>query len=132
TALHRIEGGGTEFPMMVMAEAPAFLPHETGHQFAMAALGNNEWRSAWMDEGLTGYLGGVMAGNTAQDRRALPPEQAPARPGYRGLALRPDPGQASQLSQQRFVHVGLAEPPATASQDMRDFNIYNTVIYTPM
>lgn len=60
TNLHRLEGGATEFPMVVMNGGPgqSLILHETAHQFAHAALGNNEWREGWLDEGMASFLSG--------------------------------------------------------------------------
>ncbi len=57
TNVHRIEGGGTEFPMMVMDGGPSLglILHEVGHNYTMGILGNNEWREGWLDEGLTSF-----------------------------------------------------------------------------
>ena len=57
TVLHRIEGGGTEFPMMQMNGSPSqgLNLHEGGHVWAHGILANNEWRAGWLDEGLTSY-----------------------------------------------------------------------------
>jgi len=53
TNVHRIEGGGTEFPMMIMdgSASIGLIVHETGHQYVMGQLANNEWREGWLDEG---------------------------------------------------------------------------------
>src|SRR6185295_20075583 len=44
TNVHRIEGGGTEFPMMVMngGASLGLIMHEVGHQYLMGQLANNE------------------------------------------------------------------------------------------
>jgi hypothetical protein len=57
TVVQRLESGGTEFPMLVMngEEDRSLVVHEVGHQFAYGVLANNEWQSAWLDEGLTSY-----------------------------------------------------------------------------
>lgn len=59
TNLHRLEGGGTEFPMVVMNGGPGLglIVHEAAHQYAHAVLANNEWREAWLDEGMAIFLG---------------------------------------------------------------------------
>ncbi|MGD2071118.1 MAG: hypothetical protein PVI57_20785, partial [Gemmatimonadota bacterium] len=43
TNLHRLEGGGTEFPMMIMDGGPSqgLITHETAHQWAMGIFGSN-------------------------------------------------------------------------------------------
>jgi len=58
TIAERLEGSGTEFPMLVMdgEEDRSLVVHEVGHQFTYGLLANNEWQSAWMDEGFTTYL----------------------------------------------------------------------------
>ena len=57
TNVHRLDAGGTEFPMMIMdgSASQGLILHEGGHVFTYGILGNNEWRSGWMDEGLTDY-----------------------------------------------------------------------------
>src|SRR2546426_3344382 len=55
TNVHRIEGGGTEFPMMVMdgSAGLGLILHEVGHNYTMGILANNEWRESFLDEGVT-------------------------------------------------------------------------------
>ncbi|HZF67667.1 MAG TPA: M1 family metallopeptidase [Gemmatirosa sp.] len=57
TVLHRLETGGTEFPMLQMngSGSLSLNLHEGGHIYAYGLLANNEWQSGWMDEGLTSY-----------------------------------------------------------------------------
>ncbi len=57
TIAQRIEESGTEFPMLVMngEEDASLVVHEAGHQFTYGLLANNEWQSAWLDEGFTTY-----------------------------------------------------------------------------
>ncbi len=58
TILHRLEGGGTEFPMLVMngGDGQGLIAHEVTHQYAHGIFANNEWRDAWLDEGFTSFL----------------------------------------------------------------------------
>ncbi|HET8713326.1 MAG TPA: M1 family metallopeptidase [Gemmatimonadales bacterium] len=60
TNLHRIEGGGTEFPMVIMDGSPGIglIVHELGHNYTMGILANNEWREGWLDEGFTSFQTG--------------------------------------------------------------------------
>jgi hypothetical protein len=57
TNLHRIEGGGTEFPMVIMdgSASLGLIIHELGHNYTMGILANNEWREGWLDEGFTSF-----------------------------------------------------------------------------
>ena len=57
TNVHRIDGGGTEFPMMIMdgSASQGLIVHELGHNYTMGILANNEWREGWLDEGFTSF-----------------------------------------------------------------------------
>ncbi|MEX0893320.1 MAG: M1 family metallopeptidase [Gemmatimonadota bacterium] len=58
TNLHRIEGGGTEFPMMVMdgSASQGLILHEVAHNYVHGIFGNNEWLEGWLDEGFSSFL----------------------------------------------------------------------------
>jgi hypothetical protein len=58
TNLHRIEGGGTEFPMVIMngSAGEGLIVHESTHQYLHGILANNEWRDGWLDEGFTSFI----------------------------------------------------------------------------
>jgi hypothetical protein len=58
TNLHRIESGGTEFPMLIMdgSASQGLIVHEIVHQYLHAILANNEWADGWLDEGLTSFV----------------------------------------------------------------------------
>lgn len=58
TNLHRIEPGGTEFPMMMMNGSPSMglILHEAGHQYLHGMLANNEWAEGWLDEGFQSFV----------------------------------------------------------------------------
>ncbi|MBW3573190.1 MAG: M1 family metallopeptidase, partial [Gemmatimonadetes bacterium] len=70
TNLHRLESGGTEFPMLIMngSASEGLIVHEVTHQYLHGILANNEWREGWMDEGFTSFMGSwyrEMKGDTA-------------------------------------------------------------------
>jgi hypothetical protein len=70
TNVHRLEGGGTEFPMLIMngSASEGLIVHETTHQYLHGILANNEWREGWMDEGFTSFMSNwyrEMKGDTA-------------------------------------------------------------------
>jgi hypothetical protein len=58
TNLHRIEPGGTEFPMLMMNGSPSvgLILHEVGHNYVQGIMANNEWRETWLDEGFVSFL----------------------------------------------------------------------------
>lgn len=58
TNLHRLESGGTEFPMVIMdgSASQGLIMHEVGHQWVHGMLANNEFREGWLDEGFSSYL----------------------------------------------------------------------------
>ncbi|HEU4883271.1 MAG TPA: M1 family metallopeptidase [Longimicrobium sp.] len=70
TNVHRLESGGTEFPMLIMngSASEGLIVHETTHQYLHGILANNEWREGWMDEGFTSFMTNwyrEMKGDTA-------------------------------------------------------------------
>ncbi len=137
TGTHRLESGATEFPMLVMygGLSPGLVLHETGHIYSYGLLANNEWRSGWMDEGLTDYQTAWAQGLTLPERaRAARGERAaggsgPERSGYRGLAVRPEPVDAQLLQQFRLDLLGRSEPIGTPGPAFSEFGIYNQMVY---
>ena len=110
TNVHRIEGGGTEFPMMVMdgSAGLGLIVHEVGHNYTMGVLANNEWREGWLDEGFTSFQTGWFFESQGQ---------GPAYPGVEGNVLFWDLERWS-------------EPVSMVSERYRDFTTYNTMIYS--
>ena len=109
TNVHRIEGGGTEFPMMVMNGGPGLglILHEVGHNYTMGILANNEWREGYLDEGFTSfqtawYEATHGIGDDYPDLEA-------------GILL----DDVDRWS----------EPVSTVSERFRDFFLYNEMIY---
>ncbi|MFL5560444.1 MAG: M1 family metallopeptidase [Gemmatimonadaceae bacterium] len=132
--VHRIDGGGTEFPMMMMngSSSQGLILHEGGHVFTFGSLANNEWRSGWMDEGLTSYQTSWAEGVTPQDRAHRGGRDSVViRPkGYRRFAPRPQGADALQLTQYRLEFLGRAQPVGTQSDRFSEFGIYNDMIYS--
>ncbi len=110
TNVHRIEGGGTEFPMMVMdgSADQGLIVHEVGHNYTMGILANNEWREGWLDEGFTSFQTTWFW------------ETLGKMGGYEGA-------EASNLE---LDLDGYSEPVSLASEAYRDFISYNTSIYS--
>jgi len=110
TNVHRIEGGGTEFPMMIMdgSAGLGLIVHELGHNYTMGILANNEWREGWLDEGFTSFQTGWFFEAHGE---------GPAYPGIEGDILFWDLDRWS-------------EPVSLVSEHYRDFLTYNTMIYT--
>ncbi len=111
TVVHRIEnGGGSEAPMMQMNASPTqgLNLHEGGHSYLMGILANNEWRNGWMDEGFTSF-------QTDWWSEARGQGDGPAR---------------SLEAQMLLLELnGDAQPVSLVSEDYRDFNTYNEMIY---
>lgn len=111
TNVHRIEGGGTEFPMMIMdgSASEGLIVHELGHNYLMGILANNEWREGWLDEGFTEYQTGLYDEAKGQG------------------------GDFAARTEQFLLGMqldGYAEPVSLVSNDYRDFFTYNTTIYS--
>jgi len=110
TNVHRIEGGGTEFPMMIHdgSASQGLIVHELGHNYTMGILANNEWREGFMDEGFTSFQAAWFTEvTTGQDQW----------PGTERFILNLDLD-------------GMSEPASLVSDEYRDFTSYNISIYT--
>jgi len=109
TNVHRIEGGGTEFPMMIMDGSPGLglIVHELGHNYTMGILANNEWREGYLDEGFTSFQTGWFFEAHGQGS---------AYPDIESDILFWDLDRWSQ-------------PVSMISERYRDFFTYNTMIY---
>lgn len=109
TNVHRIEGGGTEFPMMIHdgSADQGLIVHEAGHNYTMGLLANNEWREGWLDEGFTSF-------QTSWFWETM------GRESYGGT-------EANVLELDLDDY---SEPPSLEAQAYRDFTSYNIAIYT--
>jgi hypothetical protein len=126
TIAERLEGGGTEFPMLVMngGASESLVVHEVAHQYVHGALANNEWREGWLDEGFATFLA----------RRYLDARYGPVRaaPG-RGLARHRIPLAARAQDALRVLWLdafGWSQPVSWPSEDYTEFLVYNRMIYT--
>ena len=110
TNVHRIEGGGTEFPMMVMngSADQGLIVHEVGHNYTMGILANNEWREGWLDEGFTSFQSTWFW--ETQGRAG----------GY----------ERNEASILELDLDGYSEPTSLVSEAYRDFITYNISIYS--
>lgn len=110
TNVHRIESGGTEFPMMIMdgSASEGLILHEVGHNFVHGILANNEWREGWLDEGFVSYLT-----NWAHEEAGRPVNWAGSLNGIR------------QMEQ-----AGRTQPIALPSAQFRDPATYSAMTYT--
>jgi hypothetical protein len=132
TGTQRLDGGATEFPMMVMygGMSPGLVLHEVGHIYSYGFLANNEWRSGWMDEGLTDYQAAWAQNLTRPERaRGEAPKLGTPPTGYRRHAVQPDVLDAGALEQYQLDLLGRAQPIGLPAYDFSDFGIYNQMVY---
>jgi hypothetical protein len=118
TNVHRIEGGGTEFPMMVHDGSAdlGLILHEVGHNYLMGILANNEWREGFLDEGFTSF----QTTWYAEAHRERPDVGAS------------EPTDVSATERQILLSDldGWSEPTSLVSEHYRDFRTYNAMIYS--
>ena len=122
TVVHRLESGGTEFPMMVQNGSPSndLILHEAGHVFTYGILANNEWRSGWLDEGLTSYQTSWRLNETAQEKASAAMSADP-----RWMA----PPLTAVEMQRRERFIAAAEPVGSNAEVFRSFNNYTAMVY---
>ena len=110
TLVHRIEDGGTEFPMMVMlgGAGESLVLHELGHLYSYGILGNNEWKEGWLDEGFTTF----QTGWSFQSR---------------GMGV---PSRETQRLILGFDLDGWSQPVVMPAEEYRDYGTYARMIYT--
>ncbi|MFW6085140.1 MAG: M1 family metallopeptidase [Gemmatimonadota bacterium] len=110
TNLHRLEDGGTEFPMVLMdgSSGQGLIIHEAAHQYAHGIFGNNEWREGWLDEGMASFLSAWF---------------------YEDLGA-PDPWSGLMRGVGRAIADGPVAPISTESQDFPDYGTYGLMTYS--
>ncbi len=133
TGLQRLDGGATEFPMLVMYGqriSQGLVLHEMGHIYSYGFLANNEWRSGWMDEGLTSYQTEWAQKLTLPERARGEAPQIPQQDsGYRAHAVTPPVLDMGNLDQFQLDLGGAAQPVGTPAYDFSDFIVYNQMVY---
>lgn len=131
TNVHRIDPGGTEFPMMIMdgSASQGLILHEFGHVFTYGILGNNEWRSGWLDEGLTDFQTDWALRASPQDRDRIvnPPRLAE---GYRVNATTMPGRDSAYIPEWRLEILDRTEPIGTPAYAFNEFGVYNEMIYS--
>lgn len=131
TNVHRIDPGGTEFPMMIMdgSADQGLILHEFGHVFTYGILGNNEWRSGWLDEGLTDFQTDWAQRVSPQDRGRIgePPRLAE---GYRVNAATIAGRDSAYLREWRLETLDRTQPVGIPAYEFNEFGIYNEMIYS--
>lgn len=111
TNVHRLEDGGTEFPMLVMNGSPGqgLIVHEFAHQYAMGVLGSNEWKDAYLDEGMASFLSNWFMEDVG--------------------GVDPWPSSVRRLGEMEAAGV-LPLPVATVSEEAPSFGVYQLLAYT--
>jgi hypothetical protein len=133
TNVHRLDRGATEFPMMIMNSTASYglILHELGHVYTYGILANNEWRSAWLDEGFTDYQTYWAQGLTPQEqiagRGTRPPRLLPR--GYRVNAVAMAVEDSTNIDQINRELTGRAEPIGRHAAEFSEFAIYNEMVY---
>lgn len=125
TVAERLEGGGTEFSMLVMngSASEGLVVHELGHQYTHGVLANNEWKEGWLDEGFS-----TFQSRWYFDRRYGPVRGAPRR-GYARHRPALTARELDEIEILRMDAFGWSEPIATPSEDFPEFAIYGAMIY---
>ena len=110
TNLHKIENGGTEFPMLVMdgSASQGLILHEVGHQYTMGILANNEWKEGFLDEGMAEFQ----------------------TEWYWQTHGRPDEWRGPFAEAAQWDSASRSQPLVTFSADFRDFPTYAVMTYT--
>lgn len=134
TMLKRLDGGGTEFPMMMQngSASLGLTLHEGGHIYTYGILANNEWQSGWLDEGLTSYQTSLQSGAVRvimAARLAAANDRDPSQPRDTALARTRRTLDLAGGRQAADARQGVAEPIGSRGDLFRSFSIYNEAVY---
>ncbi len=107
--VHRLEQGGTEFPMLIMdgSANEGLIVHETAHQYVHGILANNEWREGWLDEGFASFVSGLY-----EEAKGNRPDRSRMIEGIAGME-----------------RAGLTQPIGLPSAEFRDYQTYGAMTY---
>ena len=133
TNLHRLEDGGTEFPMMIMdgSASEGLIVHEVTHQYAHGILANNEWKDAWLDEGLTSFVDTWYEEEHGADPwDAFMEETGREEGGLHDPAVRRSPPPALWEYAVEGDTLPTPLPVATLSHRFADYDQYGYMSYT--
>ncbi len=133
TVTHRIEGGATEFPMLIMnsSASQGLILHELGHVYTYGMLANNEWRAGWMDEGLTEFQTEWAQKLTLPERaRGLGPAPRETASGYRAHASTLEGYEQDQIDRYEHVLRGRSQPIGTTAHEFAEYGLYSESVYT--
>ena len=110
TAVHRLDGGGTEFPMMMHngSASQGLIIHELGHNYTQGILANNEGLEGWLDEGFSDFQGALF-------------DESEGGEGFSASA---------EARMTGWDLDGLSEPASLDARAYRDFNSYQIGIYS--
>lgn len=130
TIVQGLTQGGMEYPMMAILGHfdSILLAHEIGHCYFYAALANNEQTEAWLDEGITTYLGELFTQQYFPERnRAIAPVLDIAGLKRQFPACSP---QAIQLnSLYSYFYSGFDLPLSTPAFELKNLYRYSYNVY---
>ncbi len=134
TMLKRLDGGGTEFPMMMQngSASMGLTLHEAGHIYVHGILANNEWQSGWLDEGLTSYQTAMHSGTVrplVSARILAASGRDPSTLSDSSLVRLRNSLDLTARNHARMVESGNMQPIGTRGDLFNTFQVYNSAVY---